>query len=371
MLRTYNNENWQAIYYSYGFEGRLDKKWILTQDKPELRTEISYVYYNAGQVLQQHTKVGSSQHMYHFYTYDVYGRIKEVYVHTTANRPNTPVATYSYDHEGKLIHKNMEGITKASLWYTYDEQGRVQTIRNHADKNKFANFNQTLSYNTNGTIQSIDVTNNAFARNEYFFSFSYDVLHRMKATNYSSVLDLPPHNSRDVKNITYDKHANILSLDRYENLSKLMDDLTYQYEHRKNRLVSVSDGVATTNDNQWDAEDQTFAYDLDGQLSSSTKDGGGGFDAITYSTAGIPTGMAEDNGDIHTYLYNSEGWRIYKKTENNAGNVFNKEYYIMDGATMLAVTDAAGSIVHWNMFGNELLGRQFPMETAECMCMTI
>lgn len=34
-----------------------------------------------------------------------------------------------------------------------------------------------------------------------------------------------------------------------------------------------------------------------------------------------------------------------------------EQYYILDGATTLAVTDANGNIQHWNLYGNGLIGR--------------
>jgi RHS repeat-associated protein len=52
------------------------------------------------------------------------------------------------------------------------------------------------------------------------------------------------------------------------------------------------------------------------------------------------------------YRYNLAGQRIYKKVGNGKA-----EYYIMDGDVNLGVVDEDGVLQHWNIYGNDLLGR--------------
>ncbi len=352
-----NDEEWQAVYYSYDFQGRLAKKWILTQDKPELRTELSYLYNDMGQMIRQHTKIGTDQELYHFYSYDIFGRIEKVYVSETSTRPTTSVITYAYDAEGKMTSKTYPDASNANLSYSYTDKGQLHNIAKAVSS---THFDMTLEYNTDGTIQSIDVKNNSLAQNEYSYSYGYNDLKQMTSANYSSVLDLPPHNSYDVKNITYDKNGNIISLDRYKGGNVLLDQLSYSYQSGTNKLSSVTDAVATSGED-WDAEDATHAYNMDGSMISNTKDGGGGFDGLSYGTNNLPVSIITDNGLEQVYRYNSAGWRISKESiDRSTGNVLSTEHYIMDGGINLAVTDDAGTVLYWNLYGNELLGRRHP-----------
>ncbi len=340
-----NNQQWQATFFSYDFDKRPTKKWILTQGKPELRTEISYQYNDANQVIRQHTKVGDSQNLYHFYTYDNQGRIKKVYAGISEVRSSTPLITYSYDIEGKVTQKIVSGASKASTYYTYDNKGRLKQI--DADNSEFLHI---LSYNTDGTISSIASDNDLNNTTNY----SYDNLDRMTAA------DVAGSNSYDVKGITYDKHGNILTLDRYKGSASLVDDLTYSYSEGTNQLSSLSDAVSTTGES-WDAEDATFAYDIDGRLVGNTKTGGGNLNSISYGTSTLPIQMKLDGSIEASYLYNSSGWRIHKKVvDTNTSTTLEEEYYIMDGGRNLAVTDENGNIEYWNLYGNGLFGKMMP-----------
>ncbi|MFA5670753.1 MAG: lamin tail domain-containing protein, partial [Balneolaceae bacterium] len=243
---------WQVVIYSYDFSGRVEKKWILTQDKPSLRTEITYTYNDAGQIIKQHTKVGTSQNFYHFYVYDQQGRVSEVSTNTTSTRPNYPTITYNYDAEGKLIFRSTVGLSMASSGFEYDEQGRLSLITTGS-----GNFEESLSYNTSSQISNVDIINNAGAYNEYSYHFTYDDLGRLEEANYSSVLDLPPHNSHDVKNIGYDKHGNIHDLERYGASSQLIDNLTYSYMAGTNKLSKV-DHTGTNHTEGYDDRHQAI-----------------------------------------------------------------------------------------------------------------
>ncbi len=351
---TANNEEWQATYYSYDFEGRVVKKWILTQDKPELRTELGYTYNDAGQITRQHTKIGTTQHFYHFYTYDELGRLKEVYVNTSSGRPVTPLARYTYDAEGKVLEKDIVNLSEANVYYSYDSQSRLTRI-NTTD----SLFNERITYNEDGTIKKTDFINEGVGPDTYSYTYTYDVLGRMTDANYSFPLDLPPHNGYDVRNVNYDKHGNIQGLDRYRDQSNLVDDLVYNYIDGTNKLSAVADAVHTTSSIDWDAEDESFIYNFDGNVVSTSKDGGGGFDQITYGTSNLPAKVRLDNAIEALYRYNSSGWRFSKKvTDTQTSTVTEEEYYIMDGGTVLAITNASGNVQHWNMYGNELIGRQ-------------
>ncbi|MEQ9263611.1 MAG: RHS repeat-associated core domain-containing protein [Balneolaceae bacterium] len=335
-----NDEAWQAIYYSYDFEGRPAKKWILTQDKPGLRTEIAYQYNDAGQVIRQHTKVGTSQSLYHFYSYDALGRTTEVYTSTSSTRPATPMVTYSYDAEGKAESQTITGVSKATMTYDYDEQGRINEIIGGS----FSYF-QDFTYNDDGTINETNVSNNGAG---YSYTYTYNALNQMIRADYVNGTE-----NYDLDTVSYDKNGNITSLKRYNNPT-LVDDLSYTYSG-SNKLAAVADAVATTSGVDWDAEDATYSYDLDGNMTGDTHK----FDRISYGSKNLPVGMRVNGLLEALYRYNSSGWRISKEVVNTVTQTTTEEeYYIMDGGVVLAVTDATGTIKHWNLYGIGLIGRQ-------------
>ncbi|MFV1883202.1 MAG: RHS repeat-associated core domain-containing protein [Balneola sp.] len=341
-----NDQDWQAKYYSYDFEGKLIKKWILTQDKPELRTEIAYTYNDAGQVLRQHTKVGTSQHLYHFYSYDALGRLIKVYISTTSTRPSTPLVTYTYDSQGRMEQRNIDGVDLADVSYNFDSSGRLnEIIAGYYD------FYEELIYNTDGTISEMIM--NTYDGNQPTSSsylYSYDNLNRL------TLGDFDGNASNNNESVNYDKHGNIQTLSRHH-FSTQLDNLTYNYQTGTNKLTSVTDAIATTPES-WDAEDATYQYDLDGSMIASTKSGGGAFDHISYGTSKLPVTISVDDDTELIYRYNSEGWRTHAKVvDKSTGNVIHEEFYIMDGATTLGVADANGNIKYWNLFGQDLFGR--------------
>src|SRR5699024_909256 len=119
-----------------------------------------------------------------------------------------------------------------------------------------------------------------------------------------------------------------------------------------NKLELVSDDAGQTA-YDWDAEDGSLSWDAGGNLKTNT---GRGVTNITYDSRNRPLSMQLEDG-LHTvYRYNAGGWRTHKRVEDG-GVTSLEEHYIRDGATTLAVTDAAGSVKHWNLYGNGLLGR--------------
>jgi len=296
-------------------------------------------------LVKQHTKIGSSQNFYQFYTYDDLGRLKKAYVNTSDNRPSTPVAVYHYDAEGKITAKDVNPAIAASTHFEYDEQGR---LKHYFDE--YGEFDQTITYNTDGTIAGISTTNLPKA---YTQNFSYDNLGQLTSADYVNGSE-----NYDVNTISYDKHGNIKTLRRYFDPS-MVDHLTYTYGTGTNKLHSVADAVSTTASHDWDAEDSGFSYDLDGNMISSTKDGVPELDHVVYNTSNLPIYKRVENTLQALYQYNASGWRFGKEIKDlQSGATTEKEYYILDGNTTLAVTDAGGNVSYWNMYGNELLGRQ-------------
>jgi len=334
-----NSQNWQLTLYSYDADGRPAARQVFTQGKPALNTLIEYTYNHLGDLLKQRVRVGTSQNFYHFYEYNSQGQLAKVYTNTTDTKPSTPGVSYTYNEIGQLTGEDVSGQTKADMSYTYDLKGRIKSISNGD-----GSFSEAISYNADGTIQSTAFTNGGVS---YSYSYTYDKLDRLTAANYSTGTT-----NFDVNGISYDKHGNFKTLKRYFDPS-LVDNLTYTHQTGTNKLQSVADAVPATS-HDWDAEDAAFTYDANGNMKTNT---GRGVENIGYDTRNLPVSMQLNNGLAATYRYNTGGWRTLSKTEDGGVTTI-EEHYIMDEGTVLAVTDAAGAVQFWNLYGNGLFGRQ-------------
>jgi len=341
-----NDKDWQLYVYSYDDRGRLSSKRIFFRGKAALNTVIEYSYDEADRVVMKKATVGSSQVNTHFYEYEHLSRLHKVFTAAGTLKPANPDVAYTYSAEGRMISRDVNGQTAANMQYNFDGGGRLASIVNGT-----GDFSQVFTYNSDFSIQKIDFKNSSGFTNEYSYAYTYDNLKQLKTAKYATAAD-PSGNAFDVNNLNYDKHGNILSLRRYYNPS-MVDNLTYNYTAKTNRLASVQDAVSNPGVN-WDVKPGSFTYDANGNMKTST---GRGITNVIYDLRNLPIEVHYSNGKKAEYRYNSEGWRIYKRVTQGSTTLA-EEWYVMDGGVVLAVTDANGAVVYWNLYGNEQYGRR-------------
>jgi len=125
------------------------------------------------------------------------------------------------------------------------------------------------------------------------------------------------------ESLSYDKNGNIESLLRFgnsdgQNLSLKIDELTYAYHpDKKNQLLKVFDntneplGFDDDSDGITDIEDD-YDYDANGNM---TKDQNKGITSISYNHLNLPVSILFNN-DLNTkidYFYRADGSKIQKK----------------------------------------------------------
>ena len=160
------------------------------------------------------------------------------------------------------------------------------------------------------------------------YAYSYDALNRLntayyrKGTTYSNNFN---------ESLSYDKNGNILSLQRWgvpEDYGTVpvipnMDDLTYTYFPNSNKLRKVSDGVASTKGfNDGVNLSTEYIYDPNANMK---EDKNKGITEIKYNHLNLPTEIKFSNRQKIAYIYNALGTKI-EKTVTNGSNITKTEY---------------------------------------------
>jgi len=155
------------------------------------------------------------------------------------------------------------------------------------------------------------------------YGYSYDELNRLTNAQYVRPSNPNNPNQADIidtfnEKLSYDKNGNIQSLVRNggresQTTVPVMDYLTYGYDaNDKNKLIKVTDATANT-DGFKDGADTTieYGYDLNGNM---VRDDNKGISSIIYNHLNLPTKLVFNN-DSNTkieYLYTATGQKIQK-----------------------------------------------------------
>lgn len=342
---------WQVTLYSYDPSGRIEKKYICTDDAPQVsRTFIANAQ---GQVVESHDKVGAEQ-FHHFYEYTPRGELAKTFVSQNNSKPAYSDVVFDYNNVGLLATQHFVqtggSSYQTSVPFKYHIRDWLTEIGNVSDANK--PFGAKYTFLPDGNIQEAEFYNKQAGMHPRFkYDYGYDGMNRLLKADYSHYASGWQSGAYfDVDTLTYDANGNILGLKRRKENQALIDDLTYTYSN-SNRLQSVADAVNTTPED-WDAEDCAFTYDANGNLKSMTENGAAKIDSIIYDVRNLPVRIYMHSGPQITYRYNAAGQRIFKKVGNNEA-----EWYIMDGDRNLAVFNENGSLTYWNVLANGVVGR--------------
>jgi RHS repeat-associated protein len=170
-------------------------------------------------------------------------------------------------------------------------------------------------------------------------------------------------------NYEYDANGNLTKLNRYDQNGNLMDNLTYSYADGNNHLDTVTDVVSTAYLKDLEGTN-TYLYDANGNMRRDVKEG---ID-ITWDTYGKVKKIEPVSGTtrpIIRFLYDAQGNRVQKLTDNTASGTDSATYYIRDsqGNTMAAYRSGRTyNTTVWgstrqdeiSLYGSERLGMYSP-----------
>ncbi|WP_240695693.1 RHS repeat-associated core domain-containing protein, partial [Candidatus Chloroploca sp. Khr17] len=278
------------------------------------------------------TRIDFPQDRWLSFTYDTVGR------RSTSTDQLDYQVTYHYDEAGRL--SRVADGDGDLVTYSYDELGRLarQELGN--------GIVTTYGYDPAGRLLS-QINRNPDATELARFVYTYDRRGRRIAmeTHYG------------VWTYTYDDVGQLLSAILTSSEAGIADqDLRYEYDAAGNRVRTTINGVeeayAANNLNQYTTVgDQTYTYDLDGNL--IREEGPGGVTVYTYNDENRLTGVTR-GGDTWAYTYDALGNRV-AIDENGAVT-----HYVVDplglGNTVGTYAND-GSLLARYAYGSSLLQR--------------
>lgn len=338
---------WQLNLYNYDGEGRLAEKKIYTGDKREWDVTIIYTYNWQGELTVRKVEF-KGETLYHHYAYNTLGEMTSVTLTLDGVIDNeNEEIEYTYYPDGQLEKKEYQGGTVMD--YTYDIQGRLTRINDPALSTKA--FSAAYTYFKNGNIELAGFRNplTSLGTNHqwYKYAHSYDNSSRLTSAVYSyNITSWIPTNAFKVENLNYDGNGNITSLKRYDETATLIDNLSYGYS-TTNRLNSISDATAETTGITWDAEDASYSYDSNGNITAQS----GKFESMIYNEFNLPVQMNTLAGDNLKANYDGTGQRIIKEFSGGSWT-----YYLRDGGQTLATLNEEDNI-NFNIIGMGVEGQ--------------
>jgi RHS repeat-associated protein len=254
------------------------------------QANIGYTYDANGNRTSMTTPWGSFR-----YTYDALNRV------TGITNPEGKTVSFAYDSAGrrtKMTYPN--GVVTT---YKYDTAGQVTEIKavNAANGTVVALNDYTYDANGNRTsMTDLDGTH----------TYTYDDLNRLTAAHHPAASGLPVLD----ETFSYDAVGNRMS-------DAERTDYTYD---GANRLVSDSS--------------DTYSYDANGNLTSSTNTVTGEVRTYVYDTGNQLVAVAASTYTIATYKYDPAGRRIVKDIRGNVTQ------YVYDGTNIVATLDGSNSL---------------------------
>jgi RHS repeat-associated protein len=344
----------------------------------------------SGKVNQVSYQPGQPDAFYHKYVYDAENRITNVL--TSADSINWDNdAFYQYYDHGPLARAVIGEQQVQGVNYAYNLQGWMKSINPEVNTNGYTlkpdgsngsvvgkpAYQVGLNYFNgdykaisgaapwsgsalngsyrplyNGNISSMAVNIEAL-NNPLLYNYQYDQLNRLvgmdawkKNSSWGSLTPTTDYQER----VSYDPNGNILSYKRNgtaaggKQLS--MDDLTYSYVTRTNRLDHVGDNVSATNYEE-DIDGQAagnFKYDAIGNL---VKDNAEGIASISWTVYGKISRIVNNDSAKILYTYDAGGSRISKVVIPPSGGQGVTTWYTRDAqGNVMSVYEAGKSSVN-------------------------
>ena len=251
------------------------------------------------------------------YTYDANGNVLRktlgnsynwLYSYDSMNRPVLLTAqdgtlfSFTYDAAGRRTHMDMGTAIGAD--YGYDAANHLASItyKRKADNAIIASAAYTYDAAGNRTAMTDD-----FGAHSY----GYDAASKLTSAIYPSSGPL----------------------------SGLSETFSYDAVGNRTQDASVSGYAYGANNQLTGNSAYSYSYDANGNMTGRTRLADNASATFTYDSRNRMTSAAVENGEVFTFTYDVMGRRLSKTVVHN-GNTLSSDYYIYDGADIIAVTDA-------------------------------
>ncbi|PRA92616.1 sugar-binding protein [Chryseobacterium sp. MYb7] len=332
-VKNVEDDNWTKNYSYYDTKGRAIGGYSINHLGGYTKTESDLDFVGVPlQTKAYHKRLNTDTErvITQTFTYDNQNRLL---THTHQVDSNTPeiLAQNKYNELSQLESKKVGGTSAASplqtIDYAYNIRGWLTKINDPANLNgklfgyeiKYQNpvYTNIATGKFNGNVAEIDWKNsseNVLKR----YSYSYDVLNRLKDAIYTEPNATNPYNNNYNENATYDLNGNIATLRRNAfpvsgTTSTLVDDLTYQYTG--NRLDKVIE--SSLNDTGYEGGNNPITYDLNGNMKDMLDKG---IQSIGYNYLNLSNNytiyqtspFGGTSSSAINYLYRADGTKLRK-----------------------------------------------------------
>lgn len=338
----------QTVYY-YDYLGRI----IQTRSNNHLGGyEIEYTKYdftgNVLKSLKEHTIPSKSGNITHTetyeYTYDHAGRLLNTY-YTLDNNEKIMLAVNEYDDLGKMKGKQQHN-NKNEINYKYNIRNWLTGIQDGEFQQSLIYNNGTASGNFNGNISTMSLSNETGS--SFINFYNYDELNRLKSN-----MSLAYGQFGFQENYNYDKHGNILILNRCATGGSPIDELSFTYSG--NQISNISDAIDSHNYDGYglkeyidtNKEGDDFTYDANGNM---TADKDRGISKIKYNLLNLPSDIIFSNGNKIENLYAADGRKLasrYLTTYTPTLSPIVRTLGVMANPN-LAIRDSLGGPINWS-----------------------
>ncbi len=310
-----------------------------------------------GNVTQTKVKqsVGGSTYEYNkWFNYDNFGRLLSIQQQITGDASNGKVtlASYTYDNLGNVASKSIHNGAETET-YTYDLNGRVIASTSPS-------FSYTLDYEQSdlpGATPRLDgqITALRWGAGQTpnrAYAYTYDPVGQLSAAAYKTATNgtWSASNAYAEKNLTYDRHGNIKTLQRTDANGSVLHELS-DMTYTGNKLQSLKlNGGSPVN----------YAYDQNGNI---TSDGRRGV-TINYNILNFPEQIIAGNQQV-SYIYSAAGEKLatnangsltYYRSVMVYGNDNKLLHILTPEGTVSRTEGSAGTSYTYNYFKKDQIG---------------
>jgi len=361
--------------YSYDPHGNIDNLVQWQQGLKAKRTEYSYdlVGGNVNSVCYQVDKLDAFYHRYHYnadkeltsvhtsvdgwlwqedavYQYYAHGSLARIefgeYKVQGQDRYNTLQGWIKGVNDNQSGDIGLDGKSPMNGWvaqdaysyslnYFYEDYKGVDQEKS----NDFQSYSELFNGNIGGMITDLK---HFGASGIQGMKYSYDQLHRIHLAEHVQDMGSGTWSpTQKYKSLySFDKNGNMLTLERRDDQSVVMDDFEYTYYSNSNKLMNT-DGSAIAN----------YKYDASGNLISDETEN---IESIDWTATGkIKRAVMDDQSQV-IYVYDSYGNRVSKTVIN--GTEVKKTAYVRDASGSIMAMYENTSIVERPIYGKSRLG---------------
>jgi RHS repeat-associated protein len=339
-------ELYSTVYYDkYGHVLRSISENHL-KGKDVISNQYEDITYQITQTKQEHYKGAEAITILKSFEYDHTGRLLATRLKVNSQAEITESAM-QYNEVGKLVTKYLHSdLTTGSRTFLqkedfqYNIRGWLTKINDPALTSDNDLFGMQLCYsNTDGMTGLTPLYNGNIAgmhwkiKNDIHrgYSFSYDMLNRLTNASYGDGTSLTGNTNafqEEMPSGGYDANGNIKWLKRKYH-GTLIDDLTYTYYTKSNRLQSIVDaGTANSEVNDYPGSTtQNYTYDSNGNMHF---DPSKNLTFTYYPTLNLPNQVDFGDGSLLFYDYAANGTKLIKHAKPHAGTILqeNITHYI-------------------------------------------